>query len=63
MGGVGDTSLLRKCIDDSRAISTLIRQSLCWDSVAESQKLRFPSLLRLACEVQGRIVEEHAVET
>lgn len=51
------------CIDDSRAVSNLTRQSLYWDPVAESQKLRFPSLLRLACKVQGRIVGEPAVET
>lgn len=63
MGGVGDTSLLRICIDDSSAVRNRTGQSLSWNSVAESQKLRFPSFLRLACKLQGRMVNKHAVET
>lgn len=48
-GGVGDTRLLRICIDDSRAVRNPTGQWLCLGRVVESQKLRFPNLLRLAC--------------
>jgi hypothetical protein len=42
---VGDTSLLRICIDDSRAVRNPTGQWLCLGCVAEGQELRFPSEL------------------